>query len=177
MDHDPGFLGLAHRLVDLAFEVFAVGHEDHHPVAPLLVHEHREAAGQAHPQRGPGRGDDTRLHGLEEETHRVGVQGEGDQGIGLAFEREEAEAIALEAGDEGLERGPGEEEAIGGHVFGGHRAGGVEGEDDVDALALHLLPHDAPLRAGQREDDPGHPHQHEHETQQAKARHPRFHDP
>ena len=104
------------------------------------------------PERGAGSGDQPGLHGVEEQAERVGVERQRRERVGVALEghrgRSGRPRGARPARDERLPR---EEEAVGRHVLGGHRARAVEHEHDVDALALDLLAHDAPLRPRQRE--------------------------
>ena len=89
------------------------------------------------------------------------------EGIGLAFEGDEAEAVAGKAGHQGSEGLAGEEEPVGGHVLRGHGARGVEDEHDVHTLALHLLPDDPPLRTGEGEDEAGSRHEQQGEAHEA----------
>ncbi len=164
---DPRLLRALDGLVDVALEVLPVGDEDQHLVAALLVDEGVEALREADPEGRAGRGHDAGLDGLEEQPHRVGVQREGGERVGLSFERDQGEAVPFEARHELQEGLPGQEEPVGCHVRGGHRTRRVEGQHHVHALALDLLAHDPPLRPGQ-----GHDHSRRAEQQQGKANPP-----
>ncbi len=153
VDDDPRRLRLPHRLLDIALQILAVRDEHHDLVAPVLVDEQVEAPRQAHSERGARRGDDPGLHRVEEERERIGVQGQGNQRVGLTFEGHEAETVALEPGDQRGQRLAGQEEPVGRDVLRGHGAGAVEDEHHVHPFALDLLAHDPPLRAGEGQDD------------------------
>ena len=176
-DDDARLLGPLHRLLDLARQVLAVRDQHHRLVAAVLVDEGLEPFREAGPERRAGRGHDAGLDGLQEQAERVGVERQRDERVGLALERHEREAVALEPGDELQERLACQEEPARRDVCGRHRAGGVEHQHDVLALALHLLAHDAPLRPRERQDHAGGAEEQQGEPQPDPARAGAPHDP
>ena len=71
-------------------------------------------------------------------------------------ERDQADAVAFQVGNEVDDPEPRAFEPVRSQVVRQHAARGVHGEEDVDALALHLAPLVALLRAGDGGEDQQH---------------------
>ena len=95
-------------------------------------------------------------------------------GARAAREDEEADAVARAPLDELARAGLRDEEAVlRREVLGGHRAGGVERDEDVDALRPRLRPLEAEARTRERDDEAGVAEEREREGQMAEAHAPR----
>ncbi len=83
-------------------------------------------------------------------TEGIVVEGERTKGESASGKGDQPDTIAFEAGHEIEDAEPRALEAVGCEILRQHAAGGVHGEQDVDALAFHIAPFVAFLRAGDR---------------------------
>ncbi len=94
MHHDPLLLGTGYRVLNLAFQVLSIGDENEHLVATVGLDEHGEPPGESCSQRRARCRNDSRLDALQEQAHRIRIQGEGSQWVGVAFERKKPDPVA-----------------------------------------------------------------------------------
>mgnify|MGYP003645917675 CR=1 FL=1 len=139
---------------DVAGGVGAVGQKHHHPRARLALFEpfqrDAEAAGD---RRGPPGNADHRL--VDRPRHGGDVEGQRRRDIGFLSEQDEADPVAGAAGDEALADAfhrvePGDGLAVEGKIRLFHRAGEVDGENEVAARNWQRLDGGQPLGPGQR---------------------------
>ena len=101
------------RGVHAALEVLAVREDDDVLAARRAGREQIGRGREPGGDRRPGLRPHARLHRVEEQADRRGVERERHEGLGLALAGDERRAIASEPREEGLSGLPGEDEARG----------------------------------------------------------------
>ncbi len=114
--------------------------------------------------------DDADVDGVQALREGSVVERERTLHEGGAGERDQSDAVAVQLADEILNRELGARQSIRLDVGGEHAARGVEGDDEVDAFALDLLPAKAPQRAAERERQRQHRGDEERGTHETPAR-------
>ena len=147
----------------VALQVLAIGqqHEDA-VVVPVLVEQPPRLLDRAG-DVGALAGNQLGIESVQGLAEGVVVQRQRAQREGAPGEGNQAHAVALQPGDEVEDPEPRALQPVGREILRQHAARGVHGEEDVDALALHLPPLVAPLRPG----DGGESKQHRQQPQPA----------
>ena len=160
-DHPDALLLAGVRLLlPVTLEVLAVGHQDDR-LEPLRGGPALPALRKQLARRRQGRADVRALLGqhvgighLQEHVGRAVVQRQGALDERRAGEKDETDAAVLDALQETAQLGLGPLEATGRDVLGAHRIGDVEDDHHIRSPLRHGDLAGAPLRAGQRDQQP-----------------------
>ena len=120
-------------------------------MVPLAALERLEAGGDRGAEVRAAARDDADVDRVEALAEGALVERERALDEGAAGERDETGAVALELRQQVLDGELRAAEAVRLHVGREHAARGVEGDDEIDALAMHLLPAKAPHGSSERE--------------------------
>ncbi|EKD35771.1 MAG: hypothetical protein ACD_75C01785G0002 [uncultured bacterium] len=138
------FLGGFYRI---AFEVFPVGDDDENLVIGCIA-EHFHGAVDDLDDIGAALGDELGIHGRQRLFEGIVIKGQRAHEIGGAGKGQEPHPVAVQPADEIEDRQMRPLQPVRFHVLGEHALRGIEGKEQVDALAFHIHPPLAVLRPG-----------------------------
>ena len=153
--------------------ILAVGDQDDRARLPRTRLGHPVEGLERNAERLSNRGaldrNQIRLHRLEEQRRRRVVQRQGQFQEGAAGKGNQRDTVSFQPLQQIGDLAPGTFEpaqfAARLRIQHEHRVRDVEGDHDVDALPVHLLPHEAPARLRQRRHEREHGDEHENRLQ------------
>ena len=149
IDADVLFLERGQEGQRIAVVVFAIGDEQDDAVGGALGGEGIDGGAQRLFDGGAAAGDDAGIEIIEGHGEGGIIDGERALEDGGAGEGDQADAVAAQIAHQIADTPFGLLQTRGLDIAGGHRARGVEHDQDIEALAADVLPVESPLGAGQ----------------------------